>query len=170
MSTFRRTYVAVSLLGIIAGPLAPDSAGAQGIAPASGKAMCSALTPADFTKAGVPVSALSAANLYGNESAYCVYQSAAGKVEFDLFFPAGASPKEVLATERTVLGEVGGRYEPVSVAGADGAQFAMSLPDLKGSSSIVVRKGTAVLTIVIPQGAKARQQLITLAHWLYLRR
>ena len=29
-----------------------------------------------------------------------MYKSAAGKVEFDIFFPAGANPKEVDATEK----------------------------------------------------------------------
>src|SRR5262249_33776669 len=59
------------------------------IKPSSGKALCSALTPEDFTKAGVAVSALRQANLDGSDGAYCVYESKAGNVEFDIFFPAG---------------------------------------------------------------------------------
>ena len=64
------------------------------------------------------MSALGEANLDGNDGAYCVYQSKAGKVEFDIFFPAGNTPKEVSATEDTVLGEGGGKSEPVKLAGA----------------------------------------------------
>ena len=95
---------------------------AQGpIKPSSGKALCNALTPADFSKAGVPVSALSQANTDGNDGAYCVYKSSAGKVEFDIFYPAGANAAEVLATEKTVLGEGGSKYTPLKLAGADRA-------------------------------------------------
>jgi hypothetical protein len=131
--------------------------------PSSGKAMCSALTPADFTKAGVPVSALSQANTDGTDGAYCVYKSTAGKVEFDIFYPAGASPAEVSSTEKTVLGEGGGKYQPVKLAGADNAQISLAMPDLPKSAGIVVRKGSAVFDIVIPKGAKAREQLLALA-------
>jgi hypothetical protein len=51
--------------------------------------MCSALTPADFRKAGLPVSALRQANLNpdDNTGAYCAYDSFAGQVEFDIFCP-----------------------------------------------------------------------------------
>lgn len=73
----------------LAASVATAQAGARSVAPSTGKAMCSALTPADFTKAGVPVQALSQANLDGNDGAYCVYQSKAGKVEFDIFFLPG---------------------------------------------------------------------------------
>jgi len=121
------------------------------------------LTPADFTHAGVVVSALREANLDGNESAYCVYSSKAGKVEFDTFFPAGASRAETSATEKTVFGEGGKRYQRTQVAGADDAQISLNLPDLPGASGIVIRKGKAVFDIVVPQSEKARQQLIALA-------
>ncbi len=130
------------------------------VAPSSGKAMCSALTPADFTKAGVPVAALRQANVDGSDGAYCVYESKAGNVEFDIFFPAGATPAEVAATEKTVLGEVGGKAESVQIAGADAAQIPMTIDK---TASIVVRKGKAVFDINIPKSANARQQLIALA-------
>jgi hypothetical protein len=142
---------------LMAGPLANGQAGAA-IGPSSGKALCSALTPADFTKAGVPVSALRQANLDGTEGAYCVYDSKAGKVEFDIFFPAGANPKEVIATEKTVLGEAGGKYESVTLAGAESAQISLG-----ASPTIVVRKGKAVFDIGIPNSTNARQQLMALA-------
>ncbi|HYX53597.1 MAG TPA: hypothetical protein VE783_09095 [Candidatus Limnocylindrales bacterium] len=137
---------------------------AQGpIKPSSGKALCNALTPADFSKAGVPVSALSQANTDGNDGAYCVYKSSAGKVEFDIFYPAGANAAEVLATEKTVLGEGGSKYTPLKLAGADRAQISLAMPDLPQSAGIVVRKGNAVFDIVVPRGTKAREQLVTLA-------
>ncbi|HEX7288326.1 MAG TPA: hypothetical protein VF532_19230 [Candidatus Angelobacter sp.] len=133
------------------------------IKPSSGKAMCSALTPADFSKAGVPVAALSQANTDGTDGAYCVYKSAAGKVEFDIFYPAGGNTNEVIATEKTVLGEGGGKYQPVKLAGADDAQISLAMPDLPQSAGIVVRKGKAVFDLVIPKGAKAQEQLLALA-------
>lgn len=117
----------------------------------------------DFSKAGVPVSALDKANTDGTDGAYCVYKSAAGKVEFDIFFPASGNTNEVIATEKTVLGEGGGKYQPIKLAGADNAQMSMAMPGLPGSVGIVVRKGKAVFDIVIPKGPKAREQLLALA-------
>ncbi len=149
------TFVVVVLLGF-----APQLR-AQ-VRPASGKAMCSALTPADFSKQGVPVSELKEANLDGQEGAYCVYSSKAGKVEFDIFFPAGANAREIQQTEKTVLGEGRAKFERVQIAGADAAQFSMSLPDLPRSACIVVRKGKAVFNIVIPRTSTSRQRLIAL--------
>jgi hypothetical protein len=154
---------AVSVMALAAGPWAVAQAGAHSIAPSSGKAMCSALAPADFTKAGVPVQALSQANLDDNDSAYCVYQSKAGKVEFDIFFLAGHTPLEISATEKTVLGEGSGKYEHLQLAGADNAQLSLAMPDQPGSAVIVVRKGKAVFDIMIPRSAAARQQLQQLA-------
>jgi hypothetical protein len=153
---------AMSVLALTAGRLA-GQAGAHSVAPSSGKAMCSALTPADFTKAGVAVQSLSQANLDGNDGAYCVYQSKAGKVEFDIFFLAGKTPQEVSATEKTVLGEGGGKYEQLQLAGADNAQLSLAMPDQPASAAIVVRKGKAVFDIMIPRSTGARQQLQQLA-------
>lgn len=133
------------------------------IHPSSGKALCNALTPADLNKAGVPVSALDQANTDGNDGAYCVYKSSAGKVEFDIFYPAGRNATEVLSTEKTVLGEGGSKYEPVKLAGADNAQISLAMRDLPQSAGIVVRKRNAVFDIVVPRGAKARNQLLALA-------
>ena len=136
---------------------------AHSIAPSTGKAMCSALMPADFTKAGVPVQALSQANLDGNDGAYCVYQSKAGKVEFDIFFLAGKTPEEISSTEKTVLGEGAAKYEQLKMPGADDAQISMALADQPASALIVVRRGKAVFDIMIPRSAGARQQLQQLA-------
>lgn len=155
--------IAGCVLALAAGLPAAGQAGARSIAPSSGKAMCSALAPADFTKAGVPVQALSQANLDGNDGAYCVYQSKAGKVEFDIFFLAGNTPQEVSGTEKTVLGEGGAKYEHLRLPGTDDAQISMAMPDQPASAVIVVRRGKAVFDIMIPRSAGARQQLQQLA-------
>jgi len=148
-------------LSVVTGTvLAFGQSGGTAVSPSSGKALCSTLTPADFTTAGVPVSTLRQANLDGPASAYCVYESKAGKVEFDIFFPAGDSPSEVLATEKTALGEVGGKTQPVKVAGADDAHIPATTDK---TSVIVVRKGKAVFVITIPKTVKARRQLVELA-------
>ena len=156
-----RTFAGCALA--LAACLAVGQTGAGSVAPSTGKAMCSALTPADCTKAGVPVQSLSQANLDGNDGAYCVYQSKAGKVEFDLFFLAGKTPQEVSATEKTVLGEGGAKYEHLQLPGADDAQISMAPPDQPASALIVVRKGKAIFDIMIPRSAGARQQLQQLA-------
>jgi hypothetical protein len=139
-------------------------AGSPHIAPSSGKQLCSGLSPSDFTDAGVPVTALQAANLDDNANAYCVYSSKSGKVEFDIFYPAGDSPEAIKGTEKTVLTEVGGRFEPLQLSGADSAAINLSVPGNTPSASVAVRWKTAVFTINIPSSANARQQLMTLSH------
>ncbi len=106
------------------------------------------------------MSGLRQANLDGNDGAYCVYESKAGKVEFDIFFPAGATPVDVSATEKTVLGEVGGKYDSVQIAGADDAQIVLAADQ---TASIVIRRGKAVFDINVPKSADARRQLLALA-------
>ena len=136
---------------------------AHTVAPSSGKELCSALTPADFVKAGVPVTAFSKANLDNNANAYCMYASQAGGVEFHIFFPAGDTDADVKATERTVWREVGGKFQPVHVPGADDAQSNAAAGGQAGSATIAVRKGKAVFDINIPAGPHAEQQLLTLS-------
>src|SRR5262249_11216558 len=141
---------------------------AQGtIKPSSGTALCSALTSEDLTKAGVAVSALRQANLDGSDGAYCVYDSKAGNVEFDIFFPAGGSAAEVKATEKTVLGEMGVTMQAIPLPGADTAHI--SLPTAK-SASIVVRAGTAVFDLNAPSSPNSRQQLLALARLVLSRK
>jgi len=163
MRLLTRSFCAGFVFVLTAFLPAEGQSGSPAIAASSGKALCSALTPADFTGAGVPVAALSQANLDGTDGAYCVYRSKAGKVEFDIFFPAGANAREIEATEKTVLEEGGGKYQPVALAGADDARISLSRPDLPGSAVIVVRRGKAVFDIVIPAGAAAQKQLEGLA-------
>src|SRR6266852_5820338 len=59
------SFLAASAFALAALSLAEGQSAAQTITPSSGKALCSALTPADFTKAGVLVSGLRQANLDG---------------------------------------------------------------------------------------------------------
>jgi hypothetical protein len=150
------------LLFLFCSPALSNAAAGQ-VVPNSGKQLCAALTPADFTKVGVSVSALQAANVDDNASAYCVYTSKAGKVEFDIFYPAGDSPEATKGTERTVLAEVGGKFEPIQLSGADSAEINLAVPGKTPSASIAVRWKTAVFTINIPSSANARQQLPTLS-------
>lgn len=110
----------------------------------------------------MPVTRAGAANLDGPANAYCVYESKAGKVEFDIFFPAGENSREVDATERTAIGEAGSaKIKNVSVTGADRARLVPVTSS--GSLSIVVRKGTAVFNIDVPNSAFAQDQLVILA-------
>lgn len=133
-------------------------AGAR-ISPDSGKSLCSALAPSDFTRAGVPVAALRAANLDDKASAYCVYESKAGRVEFDIFYPAGETADAAKGREEAVLGEVGGDFKTIKLAGADSADINLAVPGRRPSASIVVRRRTAVFTIDIPSRPSAREQL-----------
>jgi len=145
--------------------LASCPAGAQPgtklIKPNSGPDLCSALTPADFTKVGVPVSALQPFHpgpYDAPSGAYCTYESKAGKVEFDIFFPAGANSREVSNTERAAVADSGGKYGPVGLDGADYAQISLT-----SDAQIVVRKGKAVFGIFFPKSGNSRQQLLALA-------
>jgi hypothetical protein len=133
------------------------------VQPSSGKEMCAALTPADFTKAGVAVSALSAANTDDSESAYCVYDSKAGKVELDIFYPAGDTPNAVKGVEKTVLAEIGGKFTPVPLPGSDAAQINLAVPGKQPAASIAVRRNSAVFALSIPQSSNVREQLLSLA-------
>jgi hypothetical protein len=162
-NNFYLTFFGVCFFALASGP-AGAQPGANSIKPSSGKALCSALTPADFTKAGVPVSALNPPNIDGDSGAYCVYASKAGKVEFDIFFPAGANSQEVSDTERATVGDAGGKYETVRLDGADRAQISLT-----ADAIIVVRKGKVVFDIGIPKSGNARQQLLALAQVVLLR-
>lgn len=124
--------------------------------------MCSALAPADFNKAGVPVSRLRDVNLDDNHSVYCIYDGAGVKSELDIFYPAGDTAAEAENAVRAAQGAIGGRFEAVRVAGADEATTNAAAP--KGSDAvIVVRKGAAVFNLSVPCNSKAQQELIDLS-------
>ena len=110
-----------------------------------------------------PVSQLHLANLDDNRSAYCIYDSKAGRVELDIFYPAGDTPAEAQNAQRAAQNAIGGKFEPVSVAGADEATTNTGSAQGTDSASIVVRKGTTVFNVGIPHAAQARQQLVTLS-------
>ena len=96
-------------------------------------------------------------------SAYCVYDSKNGKVELDIFYPAADSAEGAKGTEKTVLAEVGGKFEPVSLPGADSATINLAVPGKIPSASICVRKNVAVFTLNIPQSPQSREQLLALS-------
>jgi hypothetical protein len=108
-------------------------------------------------------------NTDGDSSAYCTYNTNAGNVELDMFYPAGDGDEGVRATERTVLAEVGGKFEPISIPGADSAKINLAVPGKKPSASIAVRKNTAVFTINIPTNSNVKQQLLTLSQTILSR-
>ena len=153
----------ICFLALISVP-AEAQPGTNSIKPSSGEALCSALTAADFTKAGVPVSELYPPHPDSNDGAYCVYKSKAGKVEFDIFFPAGANSQEISNTERATVGDASGKYESVRLDGADRAQISLT-----ADAIIVVRKGKAVFDIGIPKTSNSRQQLLALAQLVLVR-
>lgn len=137
------------------------------VKPASATAMCAALTPADFVKAGVPVTA--AAQTPSNSSsddpssAYCGYMARNGSAEFDIFYPAGDTPDAIKQTERTILAEQGGKWVKADVPEADSAEINLTVPGKEPSAGIAVRRAKAVFAINIPANAQAREQLLQLA-------
>lgn len=138
---------------------------ADAVAPSSGQKMCSALTVADFTKAGVPVLSFAggSTNPDDDTGAYCGYNIKNGKVEFDIFYPAGDTPQQAQGVERTVLGDgFEGKSETVHINGTDSAEINLAIPGKPPSAGIAVRRKTAVFAIYIPTDPKARQQLLSL--------
>lgn len=158
----RRFFNFVLGIGVLGYFTALGAQSDPAIKPASGKALCSALTVVDFNKVGMPVIRAGAVNLDSPANAYCVYESKAGKVEFDIFFPAGENSREVDATEQRIIGEAGSaKMKYVSVTPTDRGRLVPVASS--GSMSIVVRKGTAVFNIDIPNSAFAQDQLVVLA-------
>lgn len=139
------------------------------IEPSSGKAMCAILSISDFTKAGVPLTATAAQNSDDETNAYCGYEGKSDSGELDIFLPAGDTPVQAIGVERTVYGEVGGRFQPVMIAGTNSAQINLSVPGKKPAASIVVRRGLAVFALYIPPNPNARQQLLSLAQTILSR-
>ena len=133
------------------------------IEPSTGKAMCAILSVSDFAKAGVPMAATASQNSDDETNAYCGFQGKGGSAELDVFLPAGDTPVEAIGVERTVYGEVGGHFEPVTLAGVNSAQVNLAVPGKTPSAGIVVRRGLAVFTLNIPASPNARRQLLSLA-------
>lgn len=133
------------------------------IEPSSGKAMCSALLLADFTKAGVPMTSIATQSSDDETNAYCGFNGKAGSAELDVFLPAGDTPVVAIGVERTIYGEAGGRFQPITVPGVDSAQINLAVPGKRPAAGIVVRRGLAVFALYIPISPNARQQLLSLA-------
>ena len=142
---------------------------AAGIAPKSGAAMCSALTPADFQRVGIANAGKPTTNVSdGGASVYCVYagkSSATGGVELDVFYPAGgASVADARETFRTAIAEGASGMKPIAIAGADEAQWSGSaVSGGKPFATIAVRRGTLVFVLGFPTSANAQAQLKTLS-------
>lgn len=139
------------------------------IDPSSGKAMCAALSVADFVKAGVPMTAVADQSSDDETNAYCGFQGKNGGAELDIFLPAGDTPVVAIGVERTIYGEAGGRFQPITVAGVDSAQISLAVPGKKPKAGIVVRRGLAVFSLYIPPNANAREQLLSLAQTILSR-
>lgn len=133
------------------------------IEPSSGKAMCAALSVSDFVKAGVPMTAIADQNSDDETNAYCGYNGKNGGAELDVFLPAGDTPIVAIGVERTIYGEAGGRFQPVTISGVDSAQISLAVPGKKPAAGIVVRRGLAVFSLYIPPSPNAREQLVSLA-------
>jgi hypothetical protein len=115
-----------------------------------------ALAPADFNKVSVPVTALREANVDDQASTYCVYDSKNGKVELDIFYPAGDSPESAKGIEKTVLAQVGSKFESITLPGVDSATINLAVAGKIPSASICVRKNVAVFILNIPQSPQSR--------------
>gem|GEM_PF-3560406 len=133
------------------------------IAPGSGAAMCNVLEPADFARVGLSVGAATGNVDDDGASAYCAYPSPAGKIEVDVFYGPATTAPQAIVIARTAMGEVGGQFKPVTLAGADEAQITSDGAGASAFTSIVFRRGTAVLSLGIPTSPRARDQLLALA-------
>lgn len=158
----------IVLLGVSLLPLAfaqkKNTTGAPTkIEASSGKAMCAALSLSDFVKAGVPMTAIADQNSDDETNAYCGYNGKNGGAELDIYLPAGDTPVVAIGVERTIYGEAGGRFQPVTISGVDSAQINLAVPGKKPAAGIVVRRGLAVFSLYIPPSPSAREQLLSLA-------
>jgi hypothetical protein len=125
--------------------------------------MCNVLKPADFNRVGLSVSEATSKVDDDGESVYCTYPSPAGKIELDVFYGPTTTAPQAIVIFRTTIGEVGGQFKPVTLAGADQAQMASSGSGATAFTSIAFRRGTAVLSLAIPTTPRARDQLLALA-------
>jgi hypothetical protein len=137
------------------------------IAPKSGAAMCGGLSIADFQSVGIQTVSLPKANVQDNgASAYCVYagkSSATGGLELDVFYPAGANPTEVKATEETAIGESSSVLKAIQIAGTDDARWSPNA--VSGGppfATITVQRANLVFVLGIPAGKNAQAQLLKL--------
>jgi hypothetical protein len=165
-----RLHLTIASVALCAALGQPAAAGP--VPAGTGKTMCSALNTSDFTSVGIQGTTGPQANVIHPTAAYCVYagnSGASGGVEFDVFYPAGATPAAVKAHEHTLMMETGGSvgegaYSTISMPGVDAAHLGTDMHTGKAPfDSIVVRKGNLILIITIPATAQAPSQLRKLA-------
>jgi hypothetical protein len=143
----------------------PSESGSPGGSGLAGQELCSLLTPADFTAAGVSGAASPRTNSTTPNDAYCVYagnSSATGGIEFDIFIEASATDAQGVYTNAALPGP------PTDVVaeftGIDQAQLATT-----PFAMIVVRRDTVTFDIGFPANPKAHDQLTTLANLVLTR-
>jgi hypothetical protein len=159
--------VATALCGLLSQPAA-----AAPIKPNTGAAMCGALTPADFTAAGIQGTAKPQANVLHPTAAYCVFSGTSGEmggVELDVFYWAGMNEATVKQHEQTLLAQTGGNvgagsYKKIQMNGVDSAYFGTALArNGPPFASILVQRAALIIIISAPPGPRASDQLTRLA-------
>jgi hypothetical protein len=137
----------------------------------SGPKMCAALTADDFTAVGLSPDPAPPRPPNSTEptGAYCTYTKAfpiAGGLELDVF-DGESDPAGVV---KTMLGEGSSTPAPAGLAGVDESLLSQAAGD-KGHTmaSLIVRHRRLVFGITIPQSAKAKAQLLSLAQLVLAR-
>ncbi len=137
------------------------------VAPKSGAAMC-VLTPADFQTVGITNAAKPTANVQDAgasvDRVYAGKSGATGGIELDVFNPAGTNAADARETFKTSIAEGGGPMKPMSIAGADEAQWSPNA--VSGGppfASATVRRGMLVFSLSMPAHANAQEQLMKLS-------
>lgn len=136
---------------------APSSsaiADGPGHAWSEGESLCVLLGPGDFPEIPGVTTPDDQSDTPGDH--YCTYTPgiypSQGGVELDVFVGPDAE-----ATYDAAVGEVPAGAKPTGLAGVDAS--AMSLAPASGSAFLVVRRGTLVFVLALPQGPDVGQQL-----------
>ncbi len=167
ITRFHLTVASVALCALLS-----QQAVAGPVPAGTGKTMCSALNTSDFTSVGIQGTTGPRADVIHPTAAYCVYagnSGMSGGIEFDVYYPAGATPAAVKSHEHTLMMEAGGSvgegaYSTISMPGVDAAHLGTNMRTGKAPfDSLVVRKGNLIIIITIPATAHAPVQLKKLA-------
>jgi hypothetical protein len=135
---------------------------ATGMAVTDVTKLCDLLGAGDFAVAGITGAGTVTANTDGPGTAYCVYSgesAGTGGIEFDIFVGADAAD-----TYETILGEVGGDMQPITIPGvvkAVATEGTVGKPD--APASVVVQTSNLAFTIAAPAGEGVAARLATLA-------
>ncbi len=131
------------------------------IAKGSGEKMC-VLTPADFHAVGLVADKPHANVDDGGNSVYCIYRGvsgAMGGIELDVFYPAGASPADIVGTWKTMLASNPGvRYQLEGLSGVDASLYSLAVPQAghPNFAANAVRRGDLIFTISMPSTPKTK--------------